>query len=161
MNGKNFFFLARKFIFTFIMQACSQAAWATGSRLFLCFLDLIIGQLARSVVLEARGVVSGLAGGVVTWKITLNSFTSTDSLRAAWKILLFHFLFYTFSFFYFLINTSFERRRQEDRCVTIARQRGSQASHRGHHPAGMTSKTNYVLQPINSNTFTTILLRSI
>ena len=60
-------FLARKFALVLSIEARSQTAWAAGLHIFFDFLDLIIGQSARSVVLETRGVVSGLAGGVVTW----------------------------------------------------------------------------------------------
>ena len=56
-------FLARKFALVLSIEARSQTAWAAGLHISFHFLDLIIGQSARLVVLETWGIVSGLAGG--------------------------------------------------------------------------------------------------
>ena len=75
-----------------------------------------------------------------------------DSLRAARKILLFLIVFLAVFFFFFVSSLTPAWKAPPKRSLCYHRtQRGSQASHRGHHPAGMASKTNHVLQHINFN----------
>ena len=74
-------FLARKFALVLSIEASSQTAWAAGLHISFDLLDLTIGQLARSVVLETWGVVSGLAGGCCNVVDYVNFFTSTGNDR--------------------------------------------------------------------------------
>ena len=82
-----------------------------------------------------------------------------DSLRAAHKILLFFIVFLGVFFFYlFYLKTPAWKAPTRRLLFYHRTHRGSQASHRGHHPAGMASKTNHVQHTIKSNAVTTLLL---